>query len=106
MGPDATESLNFFVDHKTHSSNFLAGRYQEKLHALAAATSKICILELFEAAATICRLRDEPWRRKLILSADEEAACAALTTGAAKSKVSPVLVYAVWGVADRYDVAF
>ena len=36
---------------------------------------------------------------------DDEAACAALTKGAAENKVALMLVYAMWAVVARYDIA-
>ena len=55
--------------------------------------------------ATICQLRGELFGRKVLLFAEGEAACAALTKGAAKKKVALALVFPVWALAAQYDIA-
>ena len=84
---------------------FLYNETQEKLFSLATNTSKIPILELFAAVATIYRLRDGLWGRKVLLFVDIEAACSALTEDATKNKVALLAAYTPWAVAARYNVA-
>ena len=57
------------------------------------------------AIATIFQPRDELWRRKVISPVDDEAACAALTKGAANNKEALMLVFTTRSLAAQYDEA-
>ena len=61
----------------------LSGEVRERLHTLAANASRQYIFELFAAVARIYQLRDGLWGGKVALFADNVAATAASTTGAA-----------------------
>ena len=67
--------------------------------------NKIYILALYAAVATILQLRIPPVAEKSFFVGNE-AACAASTGGAAKNGAAPVLVYTMWAVACRHDIAF
>ena len=75
-----------------------------KLRDMAARSDKIYICELLASIATVSHLRGDFWGRNVILSVDNAAAFAALTKGAAKSKVVLSLVYTLWRIAAQYDV--
>ena len=60
----------------------------DELHDMAPKSNAIYIFEFFAAIATVFQLRDELWGRNVILSLDDEAVCAATTTGAANKKGS------------------
>ena len=59
----------------------------------------------FATVATVFQPREELRGEQLILLADGETACAALARGAAKNKLALMMVYTIWAVAARYDVA-
>ena len=72
---------------------------------MAAKTNKIYIFELFASAAPVFQLREELRGRKVILFVDNEAACAALANGAAKSQVALMLVFALSEMAAQRDIS-
>ena len=73
----------------------LKGASDGELNALAAATNPIYIYELFATAASALQLREQLTGKRAIHFVDNEAACAALTTGAAKVRGALLLVYAL-----------
>ena len=78
----------------------------QKLQGIAFTCNRIYIFELFAAAATVFLLRDFLWARKGILFVVNEAACAALTKGAARNGVAHLPFCSLRLVAARYDIAF
>ena len=75
-----------------------------ELNALAASTNPIYIYELFATVASIFQLREQLTGKRAIVFADNEAACAALTTGTAKMPGALLLVYAIWAFAAQHDI--
>ena len=73
----------------------LKGTSDGELNALAASTNPIYIYELFATVASVLQLREQLTGKRAILFVDNEAACAALTTGAAKVRGALLLVYAL-----------
>ena len=74
------------------------------LDGLAAQTNKIYIFELYAAVATVFALRRQLDGKKIILFVDNEAACAALTSGAAKNRCALLLVYTLWSIVAQCDL--
>ena len=74
-----------------------------ELNALAASTNPIYIYELFAMAASICQLREQLTGKRAILFVDNEAACAALTTGAAEVPGALLSVFALRAIAAQRD---
>ena len=74
------------------------------LTGLAAWANKIYVFELFAAVATVFVPRQQLAGRKIIIFVDNEAACAALTTGAAKNRCALLLVYTLWSVVAQFDL--
>ena len=64
---------------------------------MVANSNEIYIFELLACGTVVSQRRDELWGRKVIQFVDNEAACAALTKGAANSRVALMLVYFLWG---------
>ena len=54
--------------------------------------------------ASVFHIREQVTGKRAILSADNEAACAALTAGTSKVPVALFLVYALWAIAAEHDV--
>ena len=74
------------------------------LTGLAAWANKIYVFELFAAVATVFAIRQQLAGRKIIIFVDYEAACAALTTGAARNRCALLLVYTLWSVVAQFDL--
>ena len=74
------------------------------LTGLAAWTYRIYVFELFAAVAIVFALRQQLAGKKIILFGDNEAACAALTSGAAKNRCALLLVYTIWSVLAQIDL--
>ena len=72
---------------------------------MTASTNAIFIFELFAMAASVFQLREQLTGKRAILFVDNEAACAALTTGTSKVPGALLLVYALWAIAAEHDVA-
>ena len=68
------------------------------LAGLAAWTNKIYVFELFAAVAPVSAIRH------FITFVDNEAACSALTTGAARNRCALLLVYTLWSVVAQFDL--
>ena len=77
-----------------------------KLRDMAAKSNEIYIFELLAALATVSQLRCGLWGRLVILSAGNEAACAALTKGARKDAIASMLLLTLRAIAPQNDVAF
>ena len=54
--------------------------------------------------ALVFQLREHLTGKRAILFADNEAACAALATGAAKVPGALLLAYALWDIAAEHDI--
>ena len=54
--------------------------------------------------ASVFQLREQLTGRRAILFVDNEAACAALTTGTSKVPGALLLVYALWAIAAERDI--
>ena len=55
--------------------------------------------------ASVFQLREHLTGKRVILFVDNEAACAALTTGTSKVPGALLLVYALYAIAAEHDVA-
>ena len=82
----------------------LKGTANGEHNEIAASTNPIYICELFAVVAAVFQTRELPIGKKASFFVDNEAACAALTTGAAKNPVALLLGYALWAVAAQRDV--
>ena len=117
--PEASEPFRFYSDAtgdgKLASATFaprsksvlpglLKGASEEEPNTLAASTNPMYIYELFAMVASVFQLREQLIGKRAILFADNEAACAALTTGAAKVSEGLLLAYAPWAIAAEHDV--
>ena len=80
------------------------GTSGDELNALAASINPIYIYGAFAMAASVFQIRGQVTGKRAILSADDEAACAALTTGTSKVPGALLLVYALWAIAAEHDV--
>ena len=83
----------------------LRAKANEKLRSLAATSNAIYIFELSAPIAAMSQLCDELRGREAFLPVSNEAACTALTKGAAKNKVASMLVFTMWSLLAQYDVA-
>ena len=54
--------------------------------------------------ASVFQLREQLTGKRAILFVDNEAACAALTTGTSKVPGALLLVYALWAIAAERDI--
>ena len=98
--PDATgegtlASTCFYPQADLTLPVLLRGSSSGDLDALAASPNAIFILELFATAASVCQLRKQLTAKRAILVVDNEAACAALTTGTSKVPGALLSVYAL-----------
>ena len=93
--PQANQALPFL----------LKGSSSGELDDLAASTNAIFIFELFAMVASVFQLRDHLTGKRVILFVDNEAACAALTTGTSKVPGALLLVYALYAMAAEHDIA-
>ena len=84
---------------------FSAGRAQGGFRKLALFAKKLYIFGVSAAVATVFLRRDELWRRDEILVVDNEAASSALAKDAAKNRMALALVFTLWSVAARCDIA-
>ena len=75
----------------------LHGEGGKELRSLTLAADQIYIFELHAAAAAVFELRGELRNRKIVLFVDNEAASAALTTGAAKKGPANCGIHVVVG---------
>ena len=83
----------------------LPGRADLKLHSAAAKSNKIYIFELSASLAFDFQPRGELLGRKVALFVDNAAACAALTRGAARIEVAPMLVNTLFAIAAQRDIS-
>ena len=83
----------------------LKGSSSGELDALAVSANAIFIFELFAMVASVFQLRDHLTGKRVILFVDNEAACAALTTGTSKVPGALLLVYALYAIAAEHDIA-
>ena len=83
----------------------LKGSSSGELNALAASTNAIFIFELFAMVASVFQLRAHLTGKRVILFVDNEAACAALTTGTSRVRGALLLVYALYAIAAEHDIA-
>ena len=104
-GAGELDGASFFSDEGGRQPILLIAQADEKLHMLAATPNKIYIFKHFAASATVSLPRGRLWGRIVILFLDNEAACAALTKWASRSKASLLLVYSHWAIAAPYDIA-
>ena len=77
------------------------GQIQGRPRKLALSANRINTSRLCAAIATISGLRDELWGRRAITFAANQAACAALTKGAAKDRLALTLIYVLWSTGAR-----
>ena len=82
----------------------LRGSSRGELNALAATTNPTYNYELFATVASVFQLRERLTGRRSIFFVDNEAACAALTTGTSKVPGSLLSLYALWAIAAERDV--
>ena len=106
---DATDegslaSIFFFPQDYSALPVLLKGSSSDELNALAASTNAIYIFELFATAASVLQLREQLTGERAILFVDNEAACAALTTGTSRVPGALLLVYAPWAITAEQDI--
>ena len=78
-----------------------SGQIQVRPRKLALSANRINTFRLCAAIATISELRNELWGRRAITFAANQAACAALTKGAAKDRLALTLIYVLWSTGAR-----
>ena len=103
-GDGSLASLVFWPDFYDKLPSVFKSKADKMLQKLAETTNKIYIFELFAAAATVFRLREQLTNKRVILFVDNEAACAAMTSGTAKNKCALTIVYAFWAVSAQFDI--
>ena len=83
----------------------LIAQANKKLRDLGATSNMIYIFGLFAAVGAVFQFRDRLWRRRAILFADNEAACAALTRGISRNEAALLLGFSLLAAAAQYDIA-
>ena len=96
-------SITLFPTGSSRKPLLFASQADAELRRLASSTNKIYIYELYAAVAKVFATKGALKGTKLILSVDNEAACAALTKGAAKNRCALMLVYTLWYLAALLD---
>ena len=103
-GEGTLASFSFPPQNNLALPALLKGSSEDELNALAASTNPIYIYELFAIIASTFQLREQLAGKRAILFVNNEAACAALTTGASKAPGALLLVYALWAIAAERDI--
>ena len=104
-GEGALASICFPPQSDPALPTLLKGSSSGELDTMAASTNAISIFELFATVASVFQLREQLTGKRAILFVDNEAACAALTTGTSKVPGALLLVYALWAIAAEHDIA-
>ena len=97
-------SISFFSRDEGRQPDSPVAQAEQKLQDVAAISNEIYVFELFVAVPAVFQLCAHLRGREVILFADSEDDCAALTDGAAKNKIDLALVYPLWAIAAQYDI--